>query len=119
MILIKDRHLGEFHKLCPFSSKGTMILIKDRHISPNVPATNAITTGNYDTYKGSTLIFTRPKRSLQYQGTMILIKDYVFGVICFCFELLLFDWLKRTSEDVLFNLFSFRLINLNCLTYKQ
>ena len=54
MILIKDRHLGEFHKLCPFSSKGTMILIKDRHISPNVPATNAITTGNYDTYKGST-----------------------------------------------------------------
>ena len=73
MILIKDRHLGEFHKLCPFSSKGTMILIK----------------------------------------------DYVFGVICFCFELLLFDWLKRTSEDVLFNLFSFRLINLNCLTYKK
>ncbi|EEC90632.1 hypothetical protein EUBIFOR_00712 [Holdemanella biformis DSM 3989] len=50
---------------------------------------------------------------------MILIKDYVFGVICFCFELLLFDWLKRTSEDVLFNLFSFRLINLNCLTYKK
>ena len=32
------------------------------------------------------------------EGNMILIKDYVFGVICFCFELLLFDWLKRTSK---------------------
>ena len=75
-------------------------------------------SGNYDTYKGSTQIWptiiSTPNKEI-----MILIKDYVFGVICFWFELLLFDWLKRTSDDVLFNLFSFRLINLNCLTYKK
>lgn len=53
-----------------------MILIKDRH---------PCTTG-YEIAQSGTW------------GNMILIKDYVFGVICFCFELLLFDWLKRTSK---------------------
>ena len=59
-----------------------MILIKDRH-EVELELWKLVVLGKYDTYKGSTLFGSWFFRSRGRGGNMILIKDYVFGVICF------------------------------------
>ncbi len=55
MILIKDRHNHQSVSISHILDMGTMILIKDRHLYTTILAVPSV-SGNYDTYKGSTLV---------------------------------------------------------------
>ena len=55
MILIKDRHHIDFCLGLFLTLLGTMILIKDRHYESSLVVFVYSSSGNYDTYKGSTL----------------------------------------------------------------
>ena len=82
MILIKDRHFPTFIRNMVYKFMGTMILIKDRHSVLPLSFLLHWCIGNYDTYKGSTLIVKESLLKVKALGTMILIKDrhLTFGI---------------------------------------
>ena len=92
MILIKDRHASLLRPFLRKVNLGNMILIKDRHWIPLILNPLYI-TGNYDTYKGSTLIIICFLFSTVELGTMILIKSefWRFGLHFFCY---CFTWIR-------------------------